>query len=247
MMTVTRTRTGRYPTPEMQAHHRTHHSAQSHPTDGYVIHWAWLYDSMVRLVALGRERELRRQTVERAELKPAQRVLDVGCGTGTLLIAALQAEPAIEARGIDPAVEMVLRARRKAAAAGVEADFDVGVIEQLASADDTFDVVLSSLMLHHLPAPTRAAGLAEIRRVLKPGGRLVAVDFAGAGPWFHRLGSLFTGGRSRPKGFGDQLMEQVQAAGFISAERRPLQPSHLFSLVARKPALAADPDPGRIR
>jgi len=219
----------------MQEHH-THHTAQSHRTDGYVIHWAWLYDSLVRLVALGKEPELRRQTIERAELGPGRRVLDVGCGTGTLLIAAVQAEPAIEARGIDPAVEMVLRARRKAAAAGVEADFDVGVIEQLAFEDDFFDVVLSSLMLHHLPEPTRAAGLAEIRRVLKPGGRFVAVDVAGPGPWFHRLGSFFTRGRSRPKRYADQLLEQVQAAGFEAAESRPLQPSHLFSLVARSPA-----------
>ncbi len=180
--------------------------------------------------------KLKGMGVKMAPPEPGLAVLDVGCGTGTLLIAAVKAEPAIVARGIDPAVEMVLRARRKAAAAGVEADFDVGVIEQLAFEDGTFDVVLSSLMLHHLPEPTRVAGLAEIRRVLKPGGRLVAVDFAGPGPWFHRLGSFLSRGRARPKRFCDQLLEQVQAAGFVAADGRPMQPSHLFSLVARSPA-----------
>jgi ubiquinone/menaquinone biosynthesis C-methylase UbiE len=73
---------------------------------------------------------------------------------------------------------MVALARRNAVRADVRARFDVGVIEALPYPDDHFDVVRSSLVLHHLPAELKRRGLAEIRRVLKPGGCVVAVDFA---------------------------------------------------------------------
>ena len=89
----------------------------SKPTAGQVIHWPQLYDSVVRILTLGRERELRRQTVGLAQLRPGHRILDVGCGTGTLVITAVQAEPTIAAQGIDPSGEMIDRARQKANAA----------------------------------------------------------------------------------------------------------------------------------
>jgi len=92
------------------------------------------------------------------------------------------AGPAGETCGIDPAPEMVELARRKAAQAGVTVRFEVGVIEALPYPPDHFDVVLSSLMLHHLPDELKRRGLAEIHRVLKPAGRLLAVDFGAFRP-----------------------------------------------------------------
>ena len=71
---------------------------------------------------------------------------------------------------------MIAVARRKAQWAGIEIDFRVGVIETLPFPDETFDVVTSSLMMHHLPGHVRVKGLAEIRRVLKPGGRILIAD-----------------------------------------------------------------------
>src|SRR5262249_3908534 len=65
----------------------------------------------------------------------------------------------------------------KAAQTGVDIDFQVGVIESIPFPDNTFDVVLSSLMMHHLPDALKWRGLVEIRRVLKPQGRLLIVDF----------------------------------------------------------------------
>jgi ubiquinone/menaquinone biosynthesis C-methylase UbiE len=81
--------------------------------------------------------------------------------------------------GIDPSSEQIARARAKAARGKVPVEFQVGVIEQLAFPDQTFDVVVSTLMMHHLPASLKRQGLVEIARVLKPGGRLVIADFTG--------------------------------------------------------------------
>jgi ubiquinone/menaquinone biosynthesis C-methylase UbiE len=79
---------------------------------------------------------------------------------------------------------MVAHARRKAARRGLAIDFQVGVIEQLAFPDQSFDVVLSSMMMHHLPDDLKRRGLAEIARVLKLGGRLLVLDAKRpAGPW----------------------------------------------------------------
>ena len=129
-------------------------------------------------LSFGRLAALHRTMVELAGIRSGERVLDVGCGPGRLaIVAGTAAGPAGETCGIDPAPEMVELARRKAAQAGVTVRFEVGVIEALPYAPDHFDVVLSSLMLHHLPDEVKRRGLAEIHRVLKPAGRLVAVDF----------------------------------------------------------------------
>ena len=205
-------------------------------THGMVIRWARLYDTVVKVISLGREDVLREQTVALAELQPGQHVLDVGCGTGTLVIAAARSEPTIEVQGIDPASTMIERARSKAEAAGVAASFEVGVVEKLNVDEGSVDVVLSSLMLHHLPGDVLQKGLEEIFRVLRPGGRFVAVDFFGRGPLLHRLGSLFHGNHSHAEGQETKLMGQLRDVGFVDIERGQLRPRYLSSLVAHKTA-----------
>lgn len=151
-------------------------------TEGRSIHWARLYDLGTTLLSFGRLSALHRKIVELAGITSGERVLDVGCGPGRLAImAALAAGQAGETCGIDPAPEMIELARRNAARAGVGVRFEVGVIEALPYPDDHFDVVLSSLVLHHLPDELKRRGLAQIHRVLRPGGRVTAVDF-GATP-----------------------------------------------------------------
>ncbi len=81
--------------------------------------------------------------------------------------------------GIDASPEMIARARSKAMRAGIEVDFNTAVAEALPFPDRQLDVVLTTMMLHHLPSEPRQQCVHEIRRVLKPGGRLLAVDFAG--------------------------------------------------------------------
>jgi demethylmenaquinone methyltransferase/2-methoxy-6-polyprenyl-1,4-benzoquinol methylase/phosphoethanolamine N-methyltransferase len=146
-------------------------------TRGAVIHWAGHYDQMVSLLTLGRRARLRKMTIALARIQPGDRVLEVGCGTGDVAIAACApAGPSGSVSGIDAGPEMIAVARAKAARAGVTVDFRVEPIEALTYPDDTFDIVLSSLMMHHLPDDLKRQGLAEIARVLKPGGRLLIVD-----------------------------------------------------------------------
>jgi ubiquinone/menaquinone biosynthesis C-methylase UbiE len=153
-----------------------------HGTTGHVLHWARAYDALVWALTLGKERRFRERLAELARLEAGQSVLDVGCGTGALAIVAkgfVRAEGHVA--GVDPSPEMVARARRKAAKAGAEVRFEVGTIEALPFPDATFGAVLSSLMLHHLGDDGLQKGIGEIVRVLKAGGRFLAVDIGGTG------------------------------------------------------------------
>lgn len=156
------------------------HEAPS--TRGAVLHWARRYDLMVWLLTLGREPVFRERVVSLARLTPGEAILDVGCGTGTLAIAAKRlVGPTGTAQGIDASPEMIARARKKAKKSGVEVEFTHAVAEALPFQDARFDVVLTSMVVHHLPRDMREQCFREMRRVLKPGGRLLAVDFGGAG------------------------------------------------------------------
>lgn len=149
---------------------------------GLVLHSAARYDLLVSLFTLGRERAFREKMLDRARLQRGEVVLDVGCGTGTLAILAGQRVGAAGAvYGIDASPEMIARADRRARRKGSGVSFRVGAAQALPFPDAHFDVVLTTLMLHHLPRPSRQQLAREIRRVLKPGGRVLAIDFGEGG------------------------------------------------------------------
>jgi ubiquinone/menaquinone biosynthesis C-methylase UbiE len=155
----------------------------SNITTGALIHAAAGYDLLIWLVTLGREGRLREKFLRPARLQPGESVLDVGCGTGSLAIAAKRrVGVAGEVCGLDASAPMIARARNKARKAGVEVNFQNGVAESVPFPDGRFDVVLNTVMLHHLPRKARQQCVGEVRRVLKPGGRLLVVEFGGAAP-----------------------------------------------------------------
>ena len=176
-------------------------TAEAKPTLGtssLVLHNAALYDLMLWLLSLGRESAFREKVLHLARLSSGEQVLDVGCGTGTLAIAAKrQVGPRGTVYGVDASPEMLARAGKKASKAGVEIVLKNALVEALPFSDGQFDVVLSTVMLHHLPGKLRRQCAAEIRRVLKPGGRVLAVDFGtspsqkrGIVSHFHRHGHI---------------------------------------------------------
>jgi SAM-dependent methyltransferase len=116
--------------------------------------------------------------VGQAELEPDHRVLEIGCGTGNLVIKAKHAQPAAEVIGSDPDPKALARANRKAnGLKGIH--FERGYSQNLPYLDGEFDRVLSALMLHHLPTDIKGAAVSEAFRVLRPGGRLHLLDLGG--------------------------------------------------------------------
>jgi ubiquinone/menaquinone biosynthesis C-methylase UbiE len=134
-----------------------------------------IFDTAVRITA--RERALKEGLLDQADVRPQESVLDLGAGTGTLAIWLKQRTPAAAVTGLDADPDVLARARRNAATAGCEIDFVEGLSTSLRFAPDSFDAVLSSLFFHHLTCADKRTTLAEVARVLKPGGRLHVADW----------------------------------------------------------------------
>jgi ubiquinone/menaquinone biosynthesis C-methylase UbiE len=149
--------------------------------NGRVFRWALAYDILLNIIWRGSEPDYRQKTVELAGLRTGEAVLDVGCGTGTLAIAAKRrVGPTGRVFGLDASPEMLSRARKKATETGTEIDFQMASAEALPFSEATFDVVLSTTVFHCLPDRARRLCIREMARVLKPGGRLLLIDFGGS-------------------------------------------------------------------
>ncbi len=184
-----------------------------------------LYDPVLRWVM--RERGFKRRLIEQARIQPRQRVLDLGCGTATLTLMIAERHPETELVGFDADPRILEIARRKIARAGAKITLEEGMAFELPYPDCTFDRVVSSLVFHHLTPEDKRRTLAEVLRVLRPGGQLHIVDF---GPPSTRAGRLFARifhpGEEQRDNIGGRLPALFREAGFEGVE----ETARVFSL-----------------
>jgi ubiquinone/menaquinone biosynthesis C-methylase UbiE len=146
------------------------------PAAGY--RWSLpLYDPMVKLLGGDRARAM---LLEQAAVRPGHRVLDIGCGTGSLLAMIKRKHPNVEVVGLDPDPRALARARRKGQRSSLSFQLDQGFADQLPYPDSAFYRVFSSFMFHHLEDADKATTLREVQRVLKPGASFHLMDFVKA-------------------------------------------------------------------
>lgn len=139
------------------------HAEYAREAAGYDAYWAAYLDRTTRAV------------LDRLDAQAGERILDVGCGTGVLLGRLGRATPDARLTGVDPVLEMLALARRRLPASAV--DLREAAAERLPFGDGSFDAAVSASVFHYVRQPETA--LAEMRRVLRPGGRLVLTDWSG--------------------------------------------------------------------
>jgi ubiquinone/menaquinone biosynthesis C-methylase UbiE len=199
-----------------------------------------VFDVFVRETT--RERTFKQKLLDQARLEGGLDALDLGSGSGTLAVWAKQREPALRIRGLDGDPAIIGQAVRKAARAGVDVAFDEGLSYELPYEDASFDRVLSSLFFHHLVPRDKDRTIAEVARVLRPGGQLHVADWGEPRSLAAKLGAAairrFDGDEPTRDNLAGRLPELFEAGGLVDARERdrvaaPLGVVSLYS--ARRP------------
>lgn len=197
-----------------------HGHGQEHAHGDALVRGAWLYDLRLRLWWGRRAAAWRSGLIERLDLRPGQRALDVGSGTGQLAFAlAERVAPGGSVDGVDAAVEMVRRSQRKNRRRRRAVTFTEARAQELPFPDATFDAVTCTLALHHVAADDRRAAVAEMGRVLRPGGRLSIADFEPTADGRVPFGPLFGRGHAMHAGALDEAEQLLAAVGFRDLTR----------------------------
>jgi SAM-dependent methyltransferase len=168
-----------------------------------------------------REETFKRHLVAQARVTAGMRVLDLGCGTGTLTLMIKQRYPGALVTGIDPDQDVIATTSTKAKGAGARLPVSRGVGTSLPYANGTFDRVLSSLVFHHLTLAQKRAALAESYRVLRPGGEIHIADWGRAPNAVMRAAflpiQLLDGFETTNDNVRGILPELIEEAGFAGA------------------------------
>ncbi len=179
-----------------------------------------LYDRIAKILGADAARQ---KLFDLAPLRSGDRVLDIGCGTGTFATILKQRYPDVEVTGLDPDPRALARARGKAEQARVSVRFDQGFADSLEYAAMSFDLVFSSFMFHHLKGSNREKTLREVRRVLKPGGSFYLLDFE-ASPSGHGLFKLFHSGERLRDNTERRILILLGDAGFSDHKKLGVHP-----------------------
>jgi len=189
----------------------------------------WLlpfYDPFVKLIGGD---AIRKKLIEQADVRPGHNVLEIGCGTGSVVVAIKRSQPEAEVTGLDPDPKALERARKKAQRNSASIHFDQGFAGELPYPDHSFDRVISSFMFHHLDDPEKEKTLREVRRVLKPGGSFHMVDFdpSESGGLLTRL---FHGHERLKDNSADRILGLFREAGFSDAKSTTTGRNLFFSV-----------------
>lgn len=187
------------------------------------LSYDWLtpfYDSVVAFTT--RERLFKQSLVLQAGLASNQRILDLGCGTGTLTILMKEAAPLAEVIGLDGDPRILKIARKKVRERFLNIELDEGMSYQMPYENGSFDRVVSSLFFHHLTTENKVKTLGEINRVLKPGGEFHIADWGKPSSVFmkpnSRLIQLLDGFETTDDNFNGLIPQLMKEAGYEEIE-----------------------------
>jgi ubiquinone/menaquinone biosynthesis C-methylase UbiE len=175
-----------------------------------------VYDPLVSLLGFDRARQ---ELISGANLDGGQRILDIGCGTGTLVVMLKRQYASAEVVGLDPDPKALRRAQIKATRAAVSVQFDQAFADELPYKDRSFDRVFSSFMFHHLNEQERENMLREVLRVLKFAGSFHLLDFVADKAANGLLGRWFQSHAHMKDNSDERILELMSRAGLTKAAK----------------------------
>ncbi len=172
-----------------------------------------LYDPILRWVM--QENHFKKELIRQAQIRPGERVLDLGCGTATLTVMVKQTHPEAQVTGLDGDQNVLQIGRAKAERVGVSLILDQGMAYDLPYPGASFDRVISSLMFHHLTTLDKQRAMKEVYRVLRPGGAFWIADFGRPlGLWAHLVSPLMARLEEVSDNHKGLLLAMMEKAGF---------------------------------